>query len=149
MSYQDYRYEDYNERNSPYKTVSLVDSAEIPLDLTKLKQWLRMDVIDTSDDSILQLLVDQAVSCFETVSKKTLMYTNFQTFRDCWNCHYELRKSPLVSITSVKYNDENEIEQTVTSTDYFDVYSDEYSSIQFIDSFSFPQISSRTSKYYN
>jgi hypothetical protein len=92
MSYQDYIYgEDYHERNSPYITVSLVDSGQVPLDLTKLKQWLRMDVTDTSEDAILQLLVDQAVSCFETVSKKTLMYTNFQTFRDCWKCHYELR----------------------------------------------------------
>jgi uncharacterized phiE125 gp8 family phage protein len=128
-----------------YELVSLVTPAEIPLSLTTLKQWLRLDVSDTSEDTILQLLVDQAVSCFEAVSRTILMNTNFKTFRDVFSQWYELRKSKLVSITSVKYNDEDENQQTISSSDYYFNADPFYSSLVFDKDYSFPTISSRPS----
>mgnify|MGYP001063209024 CR=1 FL=1 len=121
-----------------YINKGLVDPAEIPLNLTTLKQWLRLDTTDTSEDNILQLLVNQAVSCFELVSKRTLMNTNWENFRSCWQSFYELRKSKFVSTTSVEYQDEDEVWQTVSSDDYYIDFNNEYSNLIFDKSYTFP-----------
>lgn len=126
-----------------YKFVSRVDPAEIPLSLTLLKQWLRMDTSDTSEDAILQLLVDQAVSMFEAISKRTLMNSTFITYRNNFYRFNELRKSKLVSITSVKYIDSDSVEQTIASSNYYTNSSPDYSNLIFNKDYSYPDLESR------
>lgn len=111
--------------------------------LATLKSWLRIPVADVSEDTILDLLVLQAVGCFEAISRRTLMNTEFKTFRTCWFQFYELRKSILVSIEEVSYNDEDESPVIVDSTNYYSNLEDAYSNIIFTDLFTFPAKSDR------
>lgn len=116
---------------------------ESPLNLDLLKNWLRLDPSDISEDAILNLLIDQAVSCFENISRRTLMNTGFQTFRTCWYQFFELRKSKFVSTEDVTYNDEDEVNQIVDPSNYYNDLENAYSKLIFTKTFDFPEISNR------
>lgn len=126
----------YIDRDNNY--IIITPSTEDALVLANVKAWLRLDVNSTSEDSILKLLVAQAVAAFESISRRTLMNTGFQTFRTFWLCFYELRKSKLVSIESLSYEDEDEITVVVDPSNYYTNSEDAYSSLIFNENFDFP-----------
>lgn len=96
---------------------------------------------DTVQDNWMSNAIKTAMSCFEAVSRRTLMKTAFRTYRDCWDSCFELRKSPLVSIESVKYNDTSAVEQTVDVADYYIKKDPAYSLIAFdCDTFEYPEL---------
>lgn len=126
-----------------YNYVIVTPPTEDPLTLDILKSWLRLDPSDSSEDAILCLLMKQAVSCFETVSRRTLMNTGFQTFRTCWFQFYELRRSKLVSIDDVTYNDENQVNQLIDPSNYYSNSENAYSKLIFTNTFDYPVKSSQ------
>lgn len=128
---------DYIDRDNNY--IVIVPPTESALGLPTLKSWLRMDVNDTSEDSILKLLIGQAVGCFEVISHRTLMNTGFQTFRSCWFQFYELRRSILVSIDEVAYTDPDDLTVIVDPTNYYNDKQDDYSRLIFLKAFTFPE----------
>lgn len=123
MSYNDYIFQ------------SLADSSQEALSLESIKNWLRLDSCDTSDDEILKMLRDSAVCMFETISRRTLMNSNFITYRDCWESCYELRRSKLVSITQVDYKDEDGNTVIVNSSIYYNDAKEDYSKLIFTEDF--------------
>jgi uncharacterized phiE125 gp8 family phage protein len=99
--------------------------------------------VDLEDASLVTSFIKASMDCFEAIARRVLINTTFITYRDCWCYCMELRKSPLVSITSLKYNDEDENEQTVSSDDYYTTKDPFYSKILFVDGFDFPTLSTR------
>lgn len=95
------------------------------------------------DAELVNGFILASMECFEKITHRTLMNASFKTFRNCWDCFFELRKAPLVSVESVKYNDENEDEQTVTNTLYYTTVDPFYSKLIFTDDFTSPTTSTR------
>jgi len=87
--------------------------------------------VDLVQDAWMTNAIKTAMSCFEAISSRTLMITAFRTYHDCWQPCFELRKSPLVAISSVKYNDTDSVEQTVDSADYYIQKDPAYSLVRF------------------
>lgn len=127
----------YDDRNNEY--IIVTPPAEPALNLDTLKSWLRIPTSDTSEDVILNLLIGQAVGCFESISRRTLMNTGFETFRSCWFQFYELRRSKLVSIDEVTYNDADEVNIIVDPSLYYNDKQDAYSRLIFTSDFTFPE----------
>jgi len=123
-----------------YKIITGNDN--IPIDLDEVKKACHLDHLigDVTDDEYLTTLINSAVACFDAISRRTLMIKDFRTFRNLWCYCYELRKSPLVSITSVKYFDDDSNEQTVDSGDYFIIEDPFYSLVQFDAEYDYPNL---------
>ena len=91
-------------------------STHDPVTLEELKWQARVDGSD--DDSLMRLHIKAAVEyCEEFTGLKFVTATYDQTF-DTWSNELVLDKPPLSSVTSVKYYDEDGVEQTLSSAVY-------------------------------
>jgi len=88
-----------------------------PIDLAKAKSWARIK--STTEDVINQDLLDSILDFAE-------LYTNRELSQNTWKCVGSeftdlecIRKNPVVSITSVKYFNEDNVETTVANTVYY------------------------------
>lgn len=96
--------------------------------LADVKIHLKLDPADTSQDSYLTLLVNVAAAYCEKYTRRTLLETQFKTYRDFFLNTIELRKSPYVSLQSFEYL-VSSVLTTVTSTLYYITQEDDYSII--------------------
>lgn len=97
-------------------TRRITDAATEPLTLAEAKLHLRVDGSD-EDDYITTLIKVARREC-ENKTQRALITQTWETtlerFTDC----IELRFPPLVSVSSVKYLDEDEVEQTLATSVY-------------------------------
>lgn len=137
--------------NSNYKCCITQDIYEVVTPNTNLSVTLdeayiacRMDFLVANpiaaQTTWFTMAIKTAIKSFEDISRRTLMTTGFRTFRDCWNLCFELRKSPLQTITSVKYFDVDAVEQTVDSADYYIQKDPFYSLARFDAEYEFPDL---------
>lgn len=92
----------------------------ITLDLTILKEHLRIDPSDNSQDLYLRLITKSAVKYAEKYTKRTFFLTDFITYRDSFNNNFfEIRRSPLQYINSIKYFNKNNDLITVAPDQYY------------------------------
>jgi len=89
----------------PYEIVSVSGSNDDLLSLTEIKEWLRIDPSDNSEDNILLMLRDGVITFAEEYTSKTFLTTTFRTTRDQFSNQrwIELRKCPYDSLTSFQY----------------------------------------------
>jgi len=89
----------------PYTAESVSGTNNDIFTLNLVKEWLRLDVTDTSEDSILSLLRDGVIKFAEDYTHLTFLTTTFKTTRDQFDNHlwFELRRAPFVSLTSFEY----------------------------------------------
>lgn len=102
---------------------SFAAPAAEPVDSTLVKEWLRVDTGDTSQDAVITLLITAARQAVEDYLRRCLVQTTVtwvldadQTRDPIW-----LPYAPVASITSVKtFNDSagSEVATTVASTEY-------------------------------
>lgn len=136
-------------RNYSYKLVTAPINTLFILD--DIKNYLRLDTGDTSEDNLLLSFQSSAVSFIEKYTNRTLLTTTFKTYRDVFfnsqNCSYfdrygydywELRKSPLQSISSIKYFNKSNVLVTVDTNIYYNTLEDIYSKILLNYSLKFP-----------
>lgn len=99
------------------KIVSISGSA--PLSLATVKEHLRVSGSD--EDTLLQIYIDAALETVEQHLWRKLQLCQveevFAIFYNRFDTTY-----PINSITSIKYFDESEVEQTLTVSDYYEVY---------------------------
>lgn len=86
-----------------------------PFDFTEIKNHTRIDN-DTEDD-VLRTYMLAAIDYVENFTWRVLRVTTFTGFLDDWD-DVEIHKTPVTSITSVKYFDENDVQQTLPTTDF-------------------------------
>jgi uncharacterized phiE125 gp8 family phage protein len=89
-----------------------------PVHLVEAKLHLRTVTGDTSEDDLLIApLVTAAREYCENVTGRALAAQTIMAYPDDWGL-WRLPRSPVVSVTSIKYYDEDNTEATLAAADY-------------------------------
>lgn len=117
----------------PYVVTAPPDSAvlEAIVSLTEIKSWLELDVDDTSEDTKLAIMRDNVLFVAQEMSTRVFVTTEFTTYRDSFNINdwaIELRKSPLNSLVSFEYLNDD-VWTAVPAASYYLEVSNEYSRV--------------------
>lgn len=121
----------------------ITDNEEFALSIEEVNDHLKTSFTKISADPYLSMLVKAVETFGENFTKRTFTNKTYRSYRDFWQTTYLLERSPFVSIETVTFNDENQVSQTVSDSNYYNNFSAFYSNIIFIDSFTFPNLSSR------
>ena len=99
------------------RSLVVTTAAVNPLFTTaQAKAHLKVDVSD--DDTIIDNIVLAATQSCEIFTNQYFIDTVVTQYSDTWNDFYTLYKSPVASITHVKYYDSNDSQQTLASSNY-------------------------------
>ena len=92
--------------------------ASEPLTLTECKLHLRVD--GTDEDTLITTYLQSAREQVELMTNRAMMPQTVKQYLDTFpTCTIDLRFAPIASVTSVKYYDSDNVEQTlVLDTDY-------------------------------
>lgn len=125
-----------------YRPVLVAAPASAPVTVAEAKAQCRVDSSD--EDALFTALIDAAVSYLDgwtgILGRALITQTWRQDFDRFGRC-LRLPIFPVASITSVKYDDENDVEQTVGSSNYEILTDDLGSFVHFADGYGFPSIS--------
>jgi len=99
------------------KVVSISGAA--PLNLATAKEHLR--VSGTDEDTLIQIYIDAALAMTEQFLWRKLQLQVIEEVYPYFMNRFDT-SYPINSITSIKYFDESETEQTLTVADYYEVY---------------------------
>jgi len=77
--------------------------AELPLTLDEVKEHLKLDPDDDTQDAYLTFLITRATQCAERYTKRTFINTKFRTYRDIFNNYIKLRRSKLQTLDAFQY----------------------------------------------
>lgn len=121
---------------------TVVPTAKV-LCLDTVKEYLKIDVTDSSEDLLLQSMMTSIEAYFELYTNIPLLNTTFETYRHSWFNWTELRKGKVSSVTSVKYYDEAAVLQTVGTSLYYLVPQAGYGAIEMARTFSPPVLGDR------
>lgn len=78
-------------------------AATTPLTLAEVKEHLKLDASDNSQDTYLSLLIDAATDQAEKYTGRDFINRSYTTYRDSFVDPLELRRAPISSITSIEY----------------------------------------------
>lgn len=110
-----------------------------PITLTEVKEHLRIDSSNTSEDDFINTLIAAATVYYQSRSWRQLITATYKQYlEDFPAVGMELRKPPLQSVTSIKYEDINGVEQTLSSSVYQVDSKSEVGRIVLADGESFP-----------
>lgn len=112
----------------PSDYVLVSRSTELPVDLDTVKEQLRID--DDEQDGYLSILINAAVSVAELITKRDLSPKTYKAFLDTFSFSnsFELRKSPLISVDSIRYFRSRSL-VTVDANDYYTTQSSTFASV--------------------
>lgn len=91
--------------------------AALAVSLDDVKTHLRLS--GSSEDAYLTRLVEAAVEAVERYTKRDLITKTYKQLQDTFFRINQIRKSPNVSVTSVKYYGQDNIQQTLSSALYY------------------------------
>lgn len=80
------------------------------------KDFLKVDT--TADDTLIDSLIKAATQSCQIFTNRYFLDTTVTQYSDNWFEFYRLYKSPVISITHVKYYDTNDTLQTLASSNY-------------------------------
>ena len=80
------------------------------------KDFLKVDT--TADDTLIDNLVFAATESCQIYTNQYFLKVTLEQYSDNWDGIYTLYKSPVISITHIKYYDSNDTEQTLASSNY-------------------------------
>lgn len=112
--------------------------ASYPITLDEVKDYLRLDAGDTSEDALLNLLIETASDYFVEYTGVYLINTGFKTFRDCFCYDFSLKKSRLQSVTAVNYYNSDNVLTLIPNTVYANTFEYFYSKVYVLDNQSWP-----------
>ncbi len=94
-------------------TAPIIEPVELPL----LTQHCR---INTDDDKLaLQMYQIAARQLFEKMTGRQLMTATYKAYFNCFHPVNQLPRPPLQSVSSVKYYDVDDVEQTLSTNNYY------------------------------
>jgi len=126
-----------------YRPVLITAPATTPVTLAEAKAQLDIPSDETDNDALITGLINAAVGYLDGWTGVLGRCIVTQTWRQDFDCFERILRLPLfpvTSITSVKYDDDNDVEQTVGSSNYVLLTDDLGSYVKFLDTFSFPSI---------
>lgn len=115
----------------------IVPPANMVISLTEVKEHLRLDSTDASQDSYLTMLILSATDYAQQYMGITLINTTYRTYRDCFTSCIELRKPPFSSLVSFEYL-VSDVYTAVTASLYYIAERNVYPKIYLVDGESFP-----------
>ncbi len=99
-------------KSTAYAYKVLIPPVNLPVNLITVKEHLRLDLANVTQDDYLTKLTRACSELFERYTNKILITTQFRTFRDSFSdgfeynrlsqC-FEIRRSPLQSVVSIMY----------------------------------------------
>ena len=75
----------------------------LPLTINEVKEHLRLDLNDKTQDALLKILIITSTEYAEKYTKRDFITRTYETLRDSFANSLELRRSPLQSVTKVEY----------------------------------------------
>jgi len=100
-----------------YRSLKVDTAATTPIFTTaEAKDFLKVDT--TADDTIIDNLVAAATESCQIYTNQYFINTIVTQYSDNWKEFYSLYKSPVSSITHIKYYDTNDSLQTLASSNY-------------------------------
>jgi uncharacterized phiE125 gp8 family phage protein len=110
-----------------YKVITAPTELAVPLSV--VKEHLRIDPDETSEDSYLTLLVKAVTNYAQDYTKRTFLTTEFETYRDTFFSYdFSIRRSPLQSVEFIKYYKDGVLE-TLPTTDYYYTLENDFSKV--------------------
>ena len=91
--------------------------AEDPVSLDELKAWLK--ITGNAQDDILTNIIKAVTKSAELFTKREFIEKEFKTYRNCFCTFIELRRTPVQSISSVKYINSADVLTTVAPSTYY------------------------------
>lgn len=95
------------------QTVAPVDT---PISLPNAKTYLRVD--GTEEDNVIFSLITAATGAAQNLTWLQFVNATYKSNLTHMARHIKLWKNPVVSITSIKYYDKDNAQQTLATTDY-------------------------------
>lgn len=90
-----------------------------PITLAEAKLHLKIETTDTVEDTMITMYIKAAREMVEEYTRRALLAQTWELQLDSFSeMEYSLEKTPVQSITSVKYYDANEVEQTLDVSYY-------------------------------
>jgi len=90
-----------------------------PVSLAEAKLHLKIETADTADDTLIAILIAAARESAEQFTRRAFIAQTWELQKDCFeDGEIQLRKTPVQSVTSIKYYDVNGVEQTLATTVY-------------------------------
>ena len=100
-----------------YRSLKVDTAATTPIFTTaEAKDFLKVDT--TADDTIIDNLVAAATESCQIYTNQYFINTVVTQYSDNWKEFYSLYKSPVSSITHIKYYDKDDSLQTLASSNY-------------------------------
>jgi uncharacterized phiE125 gp8 family phage protein len=100
-----------------HRSLKVVTPSAIPLFTTaEAKDFLKVDT--TADDTLIDNLIIAATESCQIYTNQYFIKTIVEQYSDTWANIYTLYKSPVLSITHIKYYDSDDTEQTLASSNY-------------------------------
>lgn len=91
--------------------------AEHPVTVAEMRDWLR-ESVSTSQDAVITSNIAAAVDLFEGETGRRLITQTLEQTLDNFPDAIDIECVPVLSITSIKYDDTDGTEQTLSSLDY-------------------------------
>ena len=116
-----------------YKVTTAATST--PVSLAEVKTYLK--ITGSADDALLTQLIKAATDFAEDYTKRSFINRTLTTYRDEFTDEIELRRSPLASVTTVKYLVDGSL-VTVADSVYYNTLETDFSVIALEDGQSWP-----------
>jgi len=108
----------------PY--IVTVATTTLPLTVNEVKEHLRLDSDDKTQDALLKVIIIAATEYVEKYTKRDFITRTYETLRDSFADSLEIRRTPLQSVTKVEYLQDGSF--LIVSTDvYFAINSNTFS----------------------
>jgi uncharacterized phiE125 gp8 family phage protein len=115
--------------SQPVTYIKITNPTALPVSLSEAKTQLSMSTEDTSYDDYLTLLINVAKEIFENYTSRTLITTQYLTYRTNLVESYELERSRLISLDQFQYLNTDNGWVDFDSSSYYVTDEDGYSRI--------------------
>ena len=100
-----------------YSLALITPPASEPVTLTEVKR--HCNVVATDEDTLLTALIAAARELVESMTSRALITQTWRVRLHTWFADgFQLPRPPLIAVTSIKYFDESETEQTLAANAY-------------------------------
>lgn len=96
----------------------VTDATVEPVTLAEAKLWLKVESADTDDDTLISALISAVRQMAEQKVQRALLGQTWKLTLDAFPDAIELTRVPILSVTHVKYYDEEGSQQTLSPASY-------------------------------
>lgn len=116
-----------NFKEHTYKLIT--GAASYPITKTQVKDLLKLDASDTSEDDTIDLLIAAVTDYAEKYTRRDFINKTYRVYLEYLPSLISIRKSKLQSIVHIKYYDQTDVQQTLSSSIYAFTDDTDYSRI--------------------